>query len=183
MRGYFGLGLDGIDKPMNLGAAMRTAHAFGASFVFTVAAGAAPAREVGLSDTSDAARNLPVYRFETAADLLLPRECELVGLEIAEDSIDLPSFRHPRCAAYVLGAERTGLSAAMLARCDHVVKIPTRFSINLALAGALAMYDRALTMGRFAPRPTRPGGPVEPLPAPRFGPPLWVAKAARRAKA
>ena len=27
----------------------------------------------------------------------------------------------------------------MIARCDHVVKIPTKFSTNLAVAGALVM--------------------------------------------
>ena len=81
-----------------------------------------------------------------------------------DDSIELPSFRHPRQAAYVLGPERGGLSPELVARCDHIVKIPTRFSLNLSLAGALVMYDRLITLGRFAPRPVRPGGPTEPLP-------------------
>ena len=45
MRGYFGIGAEGISKPMNLGALMRTAHAFGASFFFTIAA-APKTREV-----------------------------------------------------------------------------------------------------------------------------------------
>ncbi|HHL43572.1 MAG TPA: TrmH family RNA methyltransferase, partial [Hellea balneolensis] len=36
MRGYFGIGSEGISKAANLGAVMRTAHAFGASFVYTV---------------------------------------------------------------------------------------------------------------------------------------------------
>ena len=31
MRGYFGIGVEGISKPMNLGSLFRTAHAFGAS--------------------------------------------------------------------------------------------------------------------------------------------------------
>ena len=31
------------------------------------------------------------------------------------------------------------------------------------MAGAILMYDRALTLGRFAPRPISPGGPPEPL--------------------
>jgi hypothetical protein len=47
----------------------------------------------------------------------------------------------------------------MLARCDHVVKIPTRFCINVSLAGALVMYDRVLSMGGFRDRPVMPGGP------------------------
>ena len=36
MRGYFGIGVEGISKQMNVGAIMRTANAFGASFVFTI---------------------------------------------------------------------------------------------------------------------------------------------------
>ena len=58
----------------------------------------------------------------------------------------------------------------MLARCDHVVRIPTRFCINLAVAGAVVMYDRVLSLGRFAPRPLHAGGPTEPLPAHVHGP-------------
>ena len=38
MRGYFGVGVEGISKVMNVGSIFRTAHAFGAGFVFTVAA-------------------------------------------------------------------------------------------------------------------------------------------------
>ena len=178
MRGYFGIGVEGISKAMNLGAVIRTAHAFGASFVFSVAQAIAP-KDVHRADTSSADRNLPFYRFDSATDLLLPSGCSLVGVEITEDAVELPSFRHPRCAAYVLGPERGILSPAMLSRCDHVVRIPTRFSINVGLAGALVMYDRVLSLGRFAPRPTRPGG-AEPVPVPAFGAPAWVRKAERR---
>jgi len=39
VRGYFGVGVESLSKPMNLGALQRTAHAFGASFTFTDAAG------------------------------------------------------------------------------------------------------------------------------------------------
>ena len=48
----------------------------------------------------------------------------------------------------------------MLSRCDHVVRIPTRFAVNLAVAGALVLYDRLLQQGRFAERPVRVGGPT-----------------------
>jgi hypothetical protein len=51
----------------------------------------------------------------------------------------------------------------MAARCDHLVRIPTRFCINLAAAGAILMYDRMLSHGRFAPRPVRSGPPTEAL--------------------
>ena len=101
---------------------------------------------------------------------LLPRGCRLVGCELVEDAVDLPSFCHPLNAAYVFGPERSSLSPAMLARCDHVVRIPTRFCINLAVAGAVVMYDRLVSLGRFAPRPLHAGGPSEAMPPHVHGP-------------
>ena len=51
MRFYFGIGAEEISKPMNLGALMRTAHAFGASFFFTINAHP-KVRDAYNSDTS-----------------------------------------------------------------------------------------------------------------------------------
>lgn len=167
-RGYFGIGVERISKPMNLGALLRTAHAFGASFAFTVDA-AFPAREVRLSDTSDSADHLPLYEAPTIEALTLPKGCVLVGVELTEDAVDLPSFRHPLSAAYILGPERGSLSPEAQARCAHLVKIPTKFCINVSLAGALVMYDRVTSLQRFAPRPLRPGGPTEALERQRHG--------------
>jgi tRNA G18 (ribose-2'-O)-methylase SpoU len=163
MRGYFGVGVEGISKPMNLGAIMRTAHAFGASFVFTIGAVYAQ-REGGRADTSDAPGHLPLHEYDGLDDFSLPRGCDLVGVELTDDAVDLPSFRHPRQAAYVLGPERGSLSPELVERCAHVVKIPTRFCVNVGLAAAIVMYDRTLTLGRFPMRPVTPGGPVEALP-------------------
>ncbi len=161
MRGYFGIGAEGISKPMNLGTLMRTAHAFGASFTFVVDADYRV--KEALSDTSRAEQQVPLYEVAAVAELSLPRGCRLVGVELVDEAVELPSFRHPLNAAYVFGPERGSLSQAMLARCDHVVRVPTRFCVNLAVAGAVVMYDRLLCHGRFAPRPVRSGGPTEPL--------------------
>jgi len=38
MKGYFGIGVEGVSKATNVGTLFRTAHAFGASFVFIVGA-------------------------------------------------------------------------------------------------------------------------------------------------
>jgi tRNA G18 (ribose-2'-O)-methylase SpoU len=163
-RGYFGIGAEGVSKSANVGALLRTAHAFGASFCFTVAAGF-DARAARSADTSDTASHVPLYRYATLDELTMPQGCVLVGIERTEDATELPSFRHPLNAAYVLGPERSGLSPALLARCRHVVQIPTRFSLNLSVAGALVLYDRLLQHGRFADRPVMSGG-AAPAPAP-----------------
>lgn len=171
MRGYFAIGVERVSKAGNLGALMRTAHAFGASFVFTVKP-QCKVGEAGLTDTSESFRNLPYYPWDSVDAMALPKGCQLVGIELLDEAIDLPSFRHPRQCAYVLGPERGNLSEALVARCDFVVKIPTRFCVNLSVAGAVVMYDRIMTLGRHAPRPVRAGGPTEALPPTIHGGPV-----------
>jgi len=180
MKGYFGIGAERISKPMNLGALLRTAHAFGGSFAFTIGA-AFDARAVARADTSLAAENLPLSVYPDVDSLVLPVGCRLVGIELLPEAVDMPSFRHPARAAYVFGPERGSLSPQLAARCDFLVKIPTKFCINLAVAGALVMYDRMLSMGRFAERPVRPGGPVQPLAPHVQGGPVIRAERRRRA--
>ena len=171
VRGYFAIGAEGISKAMNVGSLWRTAHAFGASFMFTV--GAVYRRdEGGKADTSDSSAQVPLYHFTDVRSLVLPRDCRLVGVEVLEGAIDLPAFHHPRCAAYVFGPERASLSPVLVERCEYVVRIPARFALNVAIAGALVMYDRMISLGRFAPRPARPGGPGEDLRKPVFGGPF-----------
>ncbi len=156
-RGYFGIGVEGVSKSANVGALLRTAHAFGAAFCFTVNAGF-DSRASRLADTSDTPSHVPLWRFDDPATMALPERCALVGVELLEEATELPAFRHPLSAAYILGPERSGLSPAVLERCRHVVRIPTRFALNLAVAGALVLYDRLLQQGRFGDRPVASGG-------------------------
>ncbi len=159
-RGYFGIGAERISKSLNLGNLMRSAHGFGASFTFTI--GATYQALEAAADTSKGRKHVPHFNWASLDDLALPQGCKLVGIELLDKSIELPSFRHPLRAAYVLGPERGVLSDKLLARCDYVVKIPTSFCINVAMAGAIVMYDRVRTLGRFAPRPLAEGAPTEP---------------------
>lgn len=179
MKGYFGIGVEGISKAINVGTLFRTAHAFDAGFVFTLRA-RYDRREGGHADTSDTPRSVPTYHFADLDSFRLPVGCRLIGVEITDEAIDLPTFRHPRQAAYILGAEREGLSQDVQALCDYVVRIPTRFSVNLGVAGALVMYDRLLSLGRHAPRPVAEGGPTEALELPVFGEPIYKRKHRKR---
>jgi len=162
MRGYFAVGVDGISKPMNLGNLLRIAHAFDASFFFSI--NAQVSLKEAQSDTSNAQGTIPVYAFGSADDFRLPAGCRLVGVEITDDAVELPRFRHPLRAAYVFGAERMSLSPEVLKRCEFVVKIPTRFSINVGMAGAIVMYDRLISAGGYGSRPLAPGRPPPDIP-------------------
>jgi tRNA G18 (ribose-2'-O)-methylase SpoU len=151
---------------MNMGNLLRSAHAFGATFFFTI--GAHSRAIEAKSDTSKAVHHLPVYHWANADEMILPFRCKLVGVELIEGATDLPSFRHPLHAAYVLGPELGVLSEALLSRCDHVIKIPTAFCINVAMAGAIVMYDRVRSLGSF---PDRIEAPPPDLRAPTGKPP------------
>ncbi|GHA86969.1 rRNA methyltransferase [Algimonas arctica] len=152
MRGYFGIGSEGLSKAHNLGVILRTGHAFGASFAFTVGS-ELDDKSVRQTDTSGSSTHLPYYQCPSFDAMVLPENCVLVGVELTEDAIDLPSFRHPLNAAYILGPEKGSLSQPVQAACAHIVKIPTAFCLNVGLAAAITLYDRSILFGSHAPRP------------------------------
>src|SRR4029079_7006832 len=76
MRGYFGIGAEEMSKPMNLGALMRTAHAFGSSFFFTINA-RPKVREAYNSDTSRSFDHMPYYAWDNLEGMRLPKGCAL----------------------------------------------------------------------------------------------------------
>lgn len=181
MRGYFGIGVEGISKEHNVGSLVRSAHAFGSSFFFAVAP-VVDIHALRLSDTSDAFDHLPYYQYNTLGEMDLPKGCRLVGVELCDRAVELPSFRHPTRAAYVLGPEMGSLSPQMMERCEFVIKIPMKFCINVGVAGALVMYDRMISTGRFAARPVAAGGPTEALKKTRQGPRRFSRTEAIRAE-
>ena len=151
MRGFFGIGVERSSKWLNAGNLLRTTHAFGGSFFFFID----PVIDfdgVKLADTAQSTSSLPVYHFATPGDVLLPQNCQLIGVELTEDAIDLPRFYHPSQAAYVLGPEKGSLSPELQQRCTQIIKIPMKFCVNVGIAGAIIMYDRMISHGTYPPR-------------------------------
>jgi tRNA G18 (ribose-2'-O)-methylase SpoU len=159
MRGYFGVGVEHISKEQNVGTIARSAHAFGASFFFTIQPDV-DIHAMRATDTSDAFEHLPYYQYDSVEKMDLPMECQLVGVELTDEAIELPTFRHPSRAAYVFGPEMGHLSEEMQEQCSHIIKIPMKFCVNVGVAAAITMYDRQISMGRFAERPVKAGGPI-----------------------
>ena len=81
MRGYFGVGVEGISKAYNLGAVLRTSHAFGASFAFTMNAHH-KAMDIASTDTTRSDQRHPHGGWFLVHELFLPRWCVLVGVEL-----------------------------------------------------------------------------------------------------
>ena len=146
--------------------------------MFTVGAVYAK-HEVEQSDTSKSrghvrSTNSPMRRAAPAGRL------RLVGVELLDDAVELPSFRHPHDGSLHPRPRARHASPEVLALCDFTVKIPTRFCLNVGVAAAIVMYDRLLSHGRFAERPVRAGGPTASWRRRRLGAPIWEKKRRRR---
>ena len=128
-RGYFGIGAEGLSKSANVGALLRTGHAFGAAFCFTIGTGW-DSRASRTADTADTPSHVPMWRYPSALTerVVAARSAPWWGSNGSTMRSICPPSVIRLNAAYVLGPERAGLSAALLERCDHVVRIPTRFS-------------------------------------------------------
>lgn len=141
-RGYFGIGMYAPTKECNLGTLWRSAHSFGASFIFTI--GAKYKRRA--SDTTHASKHIPYFPLTNFSEFesFRPHNCQLVGVEITDNARNLATFIHPERAIYLLGPENSSLGKSILKKCNHVVKFNTKFCLNVASAGTIVMYDRSI---------------------------------------
>jgi tRNA G18 (ribose-2'-O)-methylase SpoU len=140
-RGHFGIGILNGKAECNLGTLWRSAHGFGADWLFTI--GRRYPKQS--SDTTKAWRHVPLFEFRDFDAFLdaLPRESLVVAVELAPGARELSAFTHPERAAYLLGAEDAGIPADVLARCHRSVYIPhADRCLNVATAGSIVLYDR-----------------------------------------
>lgn len=151
-RGALAVCLDQVTDPQNVGAILRAAAAFGASFLVMPARNA-PGETAALAKAaSGGLERIPVVR---AANLgaALDRMREAGFFRIGLDPEAGPALRDARerhrgrfAHALVLGAEGRGLRPGTRNRCDDLCRIPMRAgqgSINVAASCAVALYEFA----------------------------------------
>ncbi len=131
-----GVALWRVSDPGNLGTLLRAADALGPAFVALSPGCADPTGPTALRASAGAVFRVPLTRFHEAPR---PRVALVPGggrpvwqLEVGER------------VTFVLGAEREGLPADVVARCDDIVAIPltpAADSLNVAMAGTIALYE------------------------------------------
>jgi tRNA G18 (ribose-2'-O)-methylase SpoU len=146
-RGYFGIVVWQPKSETNIGTLWRSAFLNDAAFIGTI--GRRYQRQG--SDTPGTANHVPLIHYADLDDLIahLPHGCPIVGVELDDRAKMLPEFSHPQRAVYLLGAEDHGIPEHILDRCHYGVQIPTvrDWSMNVAVAGAIVMYDRLAKAG------------------------------------
>ena len=139
-RGYFGIGIYHPKRETNVGTLWRSAHIFGASFLFTI--GRRYSHQC--SDTLKVPHRVPLFSYESFSAFLasLPNHGRLVAVELDDHAVPASDFVHPQQAVYILGAEDNGLPPAILSKCCSIIQLPGDFCLNVAVAGSIVMYDR-----------------------------------------
>jgi RNA methyltransferase, TrmH family len=126
-----------VGDPGNLGALLRAADAFGAGVALSDGC-ADPTGPKALRASMGAIFRVPLSGFEEPAG----RRVALVP----NGGVPLPELDSGGEIVLVLGAEREGLPPEILDRCEEQASIPQPGggdSLNVAMAGAIALYELA----------------------------------------
>jgi TrmH family RNA methyltransferase len=126
-----------VADPGNVGTLLRAADAFGAGVALSEGC-ADPTGPKALRASMGAIFRVPLAGFDEPPG----RRVALV----AGGGTALPELAAGGDVVLVLGAERDGLPPEVLERCDERVSIPQPGggdSLNVALAGAIALYELA----------------------------------------
>ncbi len=124
----------------NWGSLCRTAQLLNASYMATI--GSRFRKQA--SDTMRSWRHVPIFQHETFEDFYrsIPYDCQLIGVEMTSDAVEISQFEHPQRAVYLLGSEDNGLPPDVLERCHKTVCLRGERSMNVAVAGSIVIYDR-----------------------------------------
>jgi 23S rRNA (guanosine2251-2'-O)-methyltransferase len=149
----FLLVLDGVTDPQNLGALVRSAHALGAGGVVVPKDRAAGITPAAFKAAAGALEHCPVARVTNLSRALEQmKEQGIWTVALAADADrDLGSIDLTAPIALVLGSEGEGVRPLVRKTCDHVARVPMAGevgSLNVAAAGAVALYEVARQRGR-----------------------------------
>jgi RNA methyltransferase, TrmH family len=133
----------GVNDPGNVGTVLRSALAFGAGSVALGPGTADPYGHKAVRASMGAIFGVPVVR--------VARVAELPGRKVAlaaRAGRALAELHADEDVTLLVGAEREGLPAGVVAACDESAHIPIRSeSLNAAMAATIALYEVA---GRVA---------------------------------
>ena len=126
-----------VADPGNVGTLLRAADAFGAAVALSEGC-ADPLGPKALRASAGAIFRVPLVGFDDAPG-------ERVAL-VAHGGTPLHELELSGPMTFVLGSERSGLPEEIVARSNDLATIPTTGaaeSLNVAVAGAIALYERA----------------------------------------
>lgn len=140
------IALDGVTDPQNLGAAIRSAAAFGANGVILPERRSASVTAAAWKVSAGAAAHIPVARvvnLTKAIESMRERGYYTVGLDGGGDKLVGETGFETDPLIVVLGSEGKGLSRLVRESCDAIAGIPITSmveSLNASVAAGISLY-------------------------------------------
>jgi len=144
-KGYAAVGIQDPKFAENVGSAFRACGCFGAKFL--AVSGNRYARHA--ADTGKEHQRIPLFHVDDL-NSIVPWDCKRVAVDIIPGAKNLPTFKHPEKAIYLFAGEDRTLGGDLLDSCDEVVKVDTKYCMNLAAAVNVVLYDRLAKLTKEA---------------------------------
>jgi tRNA(Leu) C34 or U34 (ribose-2'-O)-methylase TrmL len=139
---FYGVGLHHARNGFNIGAVLRAAGAFGASFLAISGQRYKDFKSDYRCTDSDLARKqIPVYMGVDSLQPFVPVETQVVVIERLQDATALDEFEHPRRAFYVFGPEDGAVPSDLFPDAPRVY-VKSQASLNLGMCANIVMHDR-----------------------------------------
>ena len=138
--------LDGVTDPRNLGAVVRSAAAFGADGVVMTERRAAAMTASAWKSSAGAAARIQIAQVTNlprTIDAAKKAGCFVIGLDGEADETLSQMKVAQESIMVVVGSEGKGLSRLVREKCDLVVAIPMRTtmeSLNASVATSIALF-------------------------------------------
>jgi len=138
---------DGVGQPLNVGAIIRTAAAFGVDRVWLCGSTAPPGHPSARKTALGTDRLLAIEHLPSAAAAAQAATADgyrVVAIELASDAVPLHAAPMAGDICVAVGNEDHGCSAALLAAADAIAYIPLSGkvgSLNVAAATAIALAE------------------------------------------
>ena len=137
--------IEGVNKPHNLSAIIRTCDAAG---VFQANFICDHSEVKTFNSTAQGSQKWVKLRnhesYSKATNILRKEGFKLYGTSLNKDSIDYRDLDFTKNTCFVLGAEKWGLSKELTAQVDKSIYIPMHGmvqSLNVSVAGAILLFE------------------------------------------
>ncbi|KAL9410433.1 hypothetical protein AB3S75_044236 [Citrus x aurantiifolia] len=138
-----------IAKRHNVGTLARSATAFGVSEMILVGR-----RDFNAFGSHGSTSHVNFRHFHSLSDarvFLKSKDCDICGVEITDNAVDVTQHPFKKSTAFLLGNEGIGLSAKECEICDFFVYIPQygggTASLNVTVAASIVLHHFGVWAG------------------------------------
>lgn len=135
-----------IEDTHNLGAIVRSAHAFGIDALVVTSRKSAPINDTVVKTSAGAIFKVDIVRIPNLSQSIAKLKDAgfwIYGTNVRQEGTEaLDKIKFDEKSVLIVGNEGKGLSSKIMEHCDFMVHIPVKFeSLNVSVASSVLMYE------------------------------------------